>query len=56
MRSEKGYGKYAWEPYSGNKILDYTDPMNDIQDPFSENLNYHITLLVSKSMYNKIKK
>ena len=56
MRSENGYGKYAWEPYSGNKILDYTDPMNDIQDPFSQNLNYHITLIVSKSMYNKIKK
>lgn len=50
-----GWGTIAWVPYQGNSILDFTDPMNNIKDPFN-NIKCSISLHVSKSMYNKIKK
>lgn len=40
--------KLAWEPYTGNSILNFTDPMNDIRDPF-EDFGCVITLYLSKS-------
>ena len=44
---------YCWKPYTGNSILDFTDPMNAINDPFNE-MKFNIKLQLSKSMYNKI--
>ena len=55
MIIDGGWGTMAWVPYQGNCILDFTDPMNDIKDPFN-NIKCSISLHVSKSMYNKIKK
>jgi hypothetical protein len=43
----------SWEPYDGNSILEFTDPMNRIDNPWNDesyNVHYHM----SKSMYNKL--
>lgn len=45
----------AWKPYNGNSILDFTDPMNDIKDPYDE-IMPKVKLIVSKSMLNKMVK
>ena len=45
----------SWEPYDGNSILEFTDPMNRIKNPWNDesySLHYHM----SKSMYNKLVK
>ena len=49
------YSHYAWEPYSGNRILNFTDPMNTIKIPQNE-ISFQIHLNISKTYYNKIKK
>lgn len=43
-----GYcSRLAWEPYTGNSILDFTDPMNDIRNPF-DNIGCTISIYLSK--------
>lgn len=42
----------AWKPYIGNSILDFTDPMNDIENPFNR-IGCKISLYVSKTMLKK---
>lgn len=43
----------GWKPYTGNSILNLTDPMNSIKNPYSE-IMPKVKLIVSKSMLNKI--
>lgn len=51
-----GYcSKLAWEPYTGNSILDFTDPMNDIRNPF-DNIGCVITIYLSKSKLKQFKR
>ena len=45
----------GWKPYNGNCILNFTDPMNNIQDPYDE-IMPKVKLIVSKSMLNRIVK
>lgn len=45
----------GWQPYSGNSILDLTDPMNEIRNPYY-NIMPKVRLIVSKSMLNKMVK
>lgn len=47
--------KYCWEPYKGNSILNFTDPMNNVDIP-GDNIGFYVELNISKTMYNKIKK
>lgn len=47
------WGTYSWKPYSGNSILDVTDPMNDIDNPWEREFTCCINLYVSKSMLKK---
>ena len=47
------WGTYSWKPYSGNSILDVTDPMNDINNPWENEFTCCINLYVSKSMLKK---
>jgi hypothetical protein len=47
------WGTYSWKPYSGNSILDVTDPMNDINNPWETEFTCCINLYVSKSMLKK---
>lgn len=47
--------RYGWEPYDGNCILDFTDPMNDIRSPYSD-INVNVNIYMSKSKYNKLAK
>lgn len=46
-------GMYSWKPYSGNSILNVTDPMNDIDNPWEREFSCCIHLYVSKSMLKK---
>ena len=46
---------YGWKPYSGNSILSFTDPMDDIKDPVNEQaigIRFH----VSKTKYKELVK
>lgn len=43
-------------PYKGNNILNFTDPMNNIIDPYNENFSCDIILFMSKSFYNRFNK
>lgn len=45
--------RWGWKPYSGNSILNLTDPMNGIRNPF-EDFEISITLALSKKKYNEI--
>lgn len=45
--------KHAWMPYVGNSILEFTDPMNDIRDPF-EDFGCIISIVLSKSMLKRL--
>lgn len=49
------YSSYSWEPYQGNCILNFTDPMNNIDIPYNS-ANFQITICMSKSKYNKLLK
>lgn len=44
-----------FKPYTGNSLLDYTDPMNNVSIPYND-IDFNVTLYISKSIYNKIKK
>jgi hypothetical protein len=46
---------YSWKPYTGNSILEFTDPMNDIKDPF-EDFGCHISIVLSKSKLRELKR
>lgn len=43
----------SWEPYDGNSILEFTDPMSNIKNPWNSE-SYSIYYSMSKSMYNKL--
>ena len=45
--------RWGWKPYSGNSILNLTDPMNDINNPF-ESFHIGVTIALSKRKYNEI--
>lgn len=45
----------GWKPYNGNSILSFTDPMNDIKDPWHE-FPIKVVFHMSKSKYNKLVK
>ena len=49
------FTSYAWEPYQGNSILNFTDPMNDISIPYNS-ISFEVTIYMSKSRYNKLQK
>ena len=44
---------YGRKPYTGNCILNFEDPMNDLRDPFNS-IGCEVILYVSKSKYRKI--
>lgn len=46
---------YSWKPYTGNSILEFTDPMNEIKDPF-EDFGCHISIILSKSKLKELKR
>ncbi|WP_300924578.1 hypothetical protein [uncultured Clostridium sp.] len=46
---------YSWEPYQGNSLLNFTDPMNKMKIPQND-ISFYIKLNISKTMYNKIQK
>ena len=46
---------YSWKPYTGNSILEFTDPMNEIKDPF-EDFGCHISIILSKSKLKQLKR
>ena len=46
---------YCWDAYTGNSILEFTDPMNEIKDPWRDE-SYNIHIWMSKSYYNKMVK
>ena len=43
----------GWKPYTGNSILNFTDPMNDIRDPF-EDVGCRIYIYTSKSKLKEL--
>lgn len=45
----------GWKPYDGNSILHFTDPMNDIRDPWHD-FPIKVVFHMSKSKYNKLVK
>ena len=45
----------GWQPNCGNSILNFTDPMNEIKDPWRDHL-FCVYLYMSKSYYNKMVK
>lgn len=45
----------GWRPYNGNSILHFTDPMNDLRDPWHE-FPIQVVFHMSKSKYNKLVK
>ena len=45
----------GWQPYTGNSILSFTDPMNNIKDPW-HNFSIAVVFHMSKSKYNKLVK
>lgn len=45
----------SWKPGRGNSILSFTDPMNDIDDPW-HNYPIYVVFHMSKSKYNKLVK
>ena len=45
----------SWKPYRGNSILSFTDPMNDIEDPW-HTYPIYVVFHMSKSKYNKLVK
>ena len=45
----------GWKPYNGNSILHFTDPMNDIRDPWHD-FPIKVIFHMSKSKYNKLVK
>ena len=47
--------KMGWVPYTGNCILHFEDPMNEIEDPWNDEC-FEITFHMSKSKYNKLVK
>ena len=47
--------KMGWIPYTGNCILHFEDPMNEIEDPWNDEC-FEITFHMSKSKYNKLVK
>ena len=47
--------KAGWLPYTGNCILHFEDPMNEINDPWNDEC-FEITFHMSKSKYNKLVK
>ncbi|MBP3707115.1 MAG: hypothetical protein J6J36_00700 [Clostridia bacterium] len=49
------YSLYSWKPYTGNSILEFTDPMNEIRDPF-EDFGCHISIVLSKSKLKELKR
>ena len=49
------WSSYAWEPYSGNPILNFTDPMNEIEIPYNE-YEFSASIYVSKTFYKKLLK
>lgn len=46
---------YGWMPYTGNSILEFTDPMNDIRNPFDD-FGCVIYLFISKSKLKQLKR
>lgn len=50
---QSSFCSYAWEPYQGNCILNFTDPMNDIDIPYNA-VSFEVTVCLSKSLYNKL--
>ena len=49
------WGRISWQPYRGNSILSFTDPMNDISDPWND-YPIGINFYLSKSKYNQLVK
>ena len=47
--------KAGWVPYTGNCILHFEDPMNEIDDPWNDEC-FEITFHMSKSKYNSLVK
>lgn len=45
----------SWKPYRGNSIVSFTDPMNDIEDPW-HTYPIYVVFHMSKSKYNKLVK
>lgn len=45
----------GWKPYNGNSILQFTDPMNNIRDPWHD-FPIKVVFHMSKSKYNKLVK
>ena len=45
----------GWKPYDGNSILQFTDPMNNIRDPWHD-FPIKVVFRMSKSKYNKLVK
>lgn len=47
------WSRLSWAPYRGNSILSFTDPMNDIEDPWNE-LALGVVFYLSKTKYNEM--
>ena len=47
------WSRLSWAPYRGNSILSFTDPMNDIEDPWNE-LPIGVVFYLSKTKYNEL--
>lgn len=47
------WSKLSWAPYRGNSILSFTDPMNDIEDPWND-LALGVVFYLSKTKYNEM--
>ena len=47
------FSLYGWMPYTGNSILNFVDPMNDLRDPYKR-IDCTMVLYVSKSKYKKL--
>lgn len=45
--------KYSAKPYTGNSILDVTDPLDDVYDIINEKLEFKIILYLSKTDIKK---
>ena len=46
---------YSFDPYMGNSILGFTDPIEDIKDPFNK-LEFVVTFYISKTELNMLEK
>ena len=45
----------GWEPNTGNSLLSFTDPMNEIKDPWRDHC-FKVYMYMSKSYYKKLVK